>query len=264
MKTLNILIVEGNIEEDSKIFIKAAGKKVSDNLKGLILNFEPSTNVEIIHPGNLDENSRALDKITTYDGIAFTGGAMRLNDMSDEIKKHISFAKNCLENGKKILAICWGLQVCSFAAGGKVNKGKKGAHMGIAQNVKINDLGIKHPLYHNKFNNFNTPAFNFDEVSEIPENSEILASNNVNDVMGLSITYKNSTVWGLQYHPDYGFDQTINLTKLRKGKLISNNYFSNEDDFTKHIFLIQEEEKKLKFENRTQEIKNWLNFIKEI
>ena len=170
MKTLNILIVEGNIEEDSKIFIKAAGKKVSDNLKGLILNFEPSTNVEIIHPGNLDENSRALDKIKTYDGIAFTGGAMRLNDMSDEIKKHISFAKNCLENGKKILAICWGLQVCSFAAGGKVNKGKKGAHMGIAQNVKINDIGIKHPLYHNKFNNFNTPAFNFDEVSEIPEN----------------------------------------------------------------------------------------------
>ena len=67
MKTLNILIVEGNIEEDSKIFIKAAGKKVSDNLKGLILNFEPSTNVEIIHPGNLDENSRALDKIKTYD-----------------------------------------------------------------------------------------------------------------------------------------------------------------------------------------------------
>ena len=136
--------------------------------------------------------------------------------------------------------------------------------MGIAQNIRINDIGIKHPLYHNKINNFNTPAFNFDEVSEIPENSEILASNNVNDVMGLSITYKNSTVWGLQYHPDYGFDQTINLTKLRKGKLIRNNYFSNEDDFTKHIFLIQEEEKKLKFENRTQEIKNWLNFIKEI
>ena len=156
------------------------------------------------------------------------------------------------------------MQVCSFAAGGKVNKGKKGAHMGIAQNIKINDIGIKHPLYQNKINNFNTPAFNFDEVSEIPENSEILASNNVNDVMGLSITYKNSTVWGLQYHPDYGFDQTINLTKLRKGKLISNNYISNEDDFTKHIFLIQEEEKKLKFENRTQEIKNWLNFIKEI
>ena len=57
MKTLNILIVEGNIEEDSKIFIKAAGKKVSDNLKGLILNIEPSTNVEIIHPDELFQHS---------------------------------------------------------------------------------------------------------------------------------------------------------------------------------------------------------------
>ena len=56
----------------------------------------------------------------------------------------------------------------------------------------------------------------------------------------------------------------LKQTKLRKEKLISNNYFSNEDDFTKHISYIQEEEKKLKFENRTQEIKNWLNFIKEI
>ena len=143
MKTLKILIVEGNIEEDSKIFIKAAGKKVSENLKELFLNFETSTNVEIIHPGNLDENSRALDKIKTYDGIAFTGGAMRLNDMSDEIKKLISFAKSCLENGKKILAICWGLQVCSFAVGEKVNKGKKGGLSGKPLFQKSNDVLTK-------------------------------------------------------------------------------------------------------------------------
>ena len=47
---------------------------------------------------------------------------MRLNDMTDEIKKHISFASNCFKYENKILAICWGLQVCSVAAGGKVSK----------------------------------------------------------------------------------------------------------------------------------------------
>ena len=263
MKNLNILIVEGNIEQDSKMFIEAAGAKVSENLKNLFLKFEPKANIEIIHPGNDKESSAALDKINIYDGIAFTGGAMRLNDMSEEIKKHIKFAKECLESGKKILAICWGLQVCSVAAGGKVNKGKNGAHMGIAKSVKINEAGLRHPLYESKKNEFNTPAFNFDEVCEIPENSIVLASNSVNDVMGLNINYKNSVVWGMQYHSDYEYKQTINLTNLRKEKLLNNNYFKNDDDFSKHISVIKEEDKKLSFENKTFEIRNWLKFIKD-
>ena len=45
-----------------------------------------------------------------YNGIIFTGGAMRLNDMTDEIKKHINFASNCFKHNKKILAICWGFK----------------------------------------------------------------------------------------------------------------------------------------------------------
>ena len=36
-----------------------------------------------------------------YNGIIFTGGAMRLNDMTDEIKKHINFASIVLNIIKK-------------------------------------------------------------------------------------------------------------------------------------------------------------------
>jgi GMP synthase (glutamine-hydrolysing) len=57
--------------------------------------------------------------------LYFTGGAMRLNDMTDVIKKHINFASNCFDHKKKILAICWGLQVCSTAAGGQSKPWKK-------------------------------------------------------------------------------------------------------------------------------------------
>lgn len=263
MKDLNILIVEGNVEQDSKIFIEAAGSKVSENLKNVFLKFEPQANIEIIHPGKIEETSVAKQKIQSYDGIAFTGGAMRLNDMTEEIKKHIQFAKDCLESGKKILAICWGLQVCAVASGGKVNKGSKGAHMGIATSVKINDSGMKHPLYKNKKLKFNTPAFNFDEVCEVPPNSVILSSNATNDVMGLAIKYKDSEVWGMQYHSDYEYKQTINLTNLRKEKLLSNNYFQSEQDFSKHISFIKEEKEKLDFENKTLEIRNWLEFLKK-
>ena len=50
MSNLNILIVEGNIREDSEFFIKAAGASAADNLKNLILKLEPSTNTDIINP----------------------------------------------------------------------------------------------------------------------------------------------------------------------------------------------------------------------
>ena len=262
--SLDILIVEGNIAEDSEIFIKAGGATAADNLKNLVLNLEPSSNIKIINPGNDEETKYALENIEKFNGIIFTGGAMRLNDMTSEIKKHINFASNCFKHYKKILAICWGLQVCSTAAGGKVAPGKNGAHIGIAFDVEINQEGKKNSIYKNKKIKFTTPAFNFDEVIEIPENAILLASDRINNVMGIYFESGNSKIWGLQYHPDYEYHQMINLSKARKDRMINNKNFKDENDFQNHINYIKDEDKKLNFENRTCEVKNWLDIIKQI
>jgi len=197
-----------------------------------------------------------------YNGIIFTGGAMRLNDMTNEIKKHINFASNCFKHNNKILAICWGLQVCSTAAGGKVAPGKNGAHIGIATEVEINENGKKNPIYKNKKVKFNTPAFNFDEVCELPQGATLLASDKVNNIMGVYFKSENSEVWGLQYHPDYEYWQMINLSKERMGKMIAKEYFKDEETFEKHIDFIKSEEQNLDFKNKTYEIQNWLDIIK--
>ena len=162
---------------------------------------------------------------------------------------------------KKILAICWGLQVCTVAAGGKVAPGKNGAHIGIASNVQINEDGQKNLIYKNK-KIFTTPAFNFDEVSEIPEKCTLLSSDKVNKVMGVYFESGNSKIWGLQYHPDYEYYQMIKLSYERKNKMIDNKNFKDENHFKDHMNYIKNEDKKLDFANRTCEIKNWLNIIK--
>jgi len=259
---LNILIVEGNITEDSEVFIRAAGASASENLKNLVLKLEPNSNIKIINPGIDEETKKALEDINHYQGVIFTGGAMRINDLTDEIKKHISFASNCFKYDKKILAICWGLQVCSTAAGGRVAPGKNGAHIGIASAVKINKEGQKNLIYKDKKIKFTTPAYNFDEVCEIPEGGTLLASDEVNNIMSVYFKSGHSEIWGLQYHPDYEYYQMINLANERKNKMIDNKYFKDESDFENHIDYIKEEDKKLDFENRTREVKNWLNFIK--
>ena len=260
--SLNILIVEGNNQNDSNIFIKAVGSTAADNLKNLVLKLEEKSNIKIINPAKDEETKYALQNIDKFNGIIFTGGAMRLNDMTDEIKKHINFASNCFEYNKKILAICWGLQVCSTAAGGKVSPAKNGAHIGIASNVKINSVGQKNLIYRNKKINFSTPAFNFDEVFEMPEGAILLASDDVNKVMGVYFKSRNSEIWGLQYHPDYEYSQMVNLSNERKDRMIANKNFKDENDFQNHMNFIKDEDKKLDFENRTCEVKNWLDIIK--
>ena len=262
MSNINVLIVEGNNPKDSEVFIKAAKASCAENLKNIVLKLEPISNVTIINPANDNETKEALENMDRYNGIIFTGGAMRLNDMTAEIKKHITFAANCFKHSNKILAICWGLQVCSIAAGGKVSLGKNGAHIGIATNVEINENGKKNPIYKNKKLKFNTPAFNFDEVSELPKGATLLASDEVNKNMGVYFKSGNSEIWGLQYHPDYEYWQMINLSHARIGKMIANEYFKDEESFNKHIDLIKSEEKGLDFENKTHEIKNWLDIIK--
>ena len=260
--SLNILIVEGNIPEDSEVFIRAAGASASENLKNLVLKLKPNSNIKIINPGIDEETKAALEDINHYHGIIFTGGAMRINDFTDEIKKHINFASNCFKYDKKILAICWGLQVCSTAAGGKVSPAKNGAHIGIASNVKVNSEGQKNLIYRNKKINFSTPAFNFDEVFEMPNGATLLASDDVNRVMGIYFKSRNSEIWGLQYHPDYEYSQMVNLSNERKDRMIANKNFKDENDFQNHMNFIKDEDKKLDFENRTCEVRNWLDIIK--
>jgi GMP synthase (glutamine-hydrolysing) len=76
--------------------LKQAGASAADNLKNLILKLEPSTNTESYKSWDMMmKEKNALENMDKFNGIVFTGGAMRLNDMTDVIKKHINFASSC-------------------------------------------------------------------------------------------------------------------------------------------------------------------------
>ena len=99
--------------------------------------------------------------------------------------------------------------------GRRSKKCSRGSHRGIAHNIEINQDGLKHPLYKNKKKFFNTPAFNFDEVVTLPNNSSFLASNSLNKVMGICFKSGISNVWGIQYHPEITYSKMISLIKFR-------------------------------------------------
>jgi len=263
MSILKLLIVEGNTKEENSNFNKAGCVPQSENFKQHIKMFEPNCEINIVEPGDDSAISKIIDSLKKYDGIILTGSTLRIDDFSNEVKKHIDFAKTCFKHEKKIFAACWGLQITVNAAGGKCRVAPSGPHVGIAYDIELTNEGKKHKLYSSKPHKFTTPAFNYDEVEIPPKNAVLLASNKINKFEALHFTVGNSEIWGLQYHPEIPYDYMIKLIKHRSQKLINNKSFKNETEINQHITLIEKAKIQLKDDIRLLELKNWINYLKE-
>ena len=181
-----ILIVEGNLREENQHFSSAGIQTHTESLKDSLSFFTKDLTTDVVNPSSDENIFKNIDDLNSYDGLIWGGSSLNIYNDTPEIRRQIQFMKECQKKIKKILAICWGMQVAVTAAGGEVKKGTKGSHKGIAVDIEINERGLDHPLYKNKKKKFNTPAFNFDEVVTMPQNSVLLASNPINKVQGLN------------------------------------------------------------------------------
>ena len=259
MKNFNILIIEGNLKEENQNFLKVGIQTHTESLKDSLNGFDNHYNFDVINPSsdlNLDEVKNKLPK---YDGLIWGGSSLNIYNNTPEIKRQIEFMRECQKQVKNILAICWGMQVAVTAAGGEVKKAEK-SHIGIANEITINNEGLKYPIYKDKNNNFNSPAFNFDEVVKLPTNGICLASNKVNKVQSIYFEVGKSKIYGLQYHPEITYEKMISLIEFRKDRLIEKRkVFRDQKDVENHISFIKKEIKIADKEKRMVELKNWLN-----
>ena len=256
-----ILIVEGNPTEENKQFTVAGIQTHTESLKHSLSYFTDNLIIDVANPSS-DKNIREIiNNLVSYDGLIWGGSSLNIYNSTPEIKRQIEFMKECQKKIKKILAICWGMQVAVTAAGGEVKKATKGSHRGIASNIEINENGLNHPLYKNKNQKFNTPAFNFDEVVTMPENSILLASNSINNVQGINFKVGKCNIWGLQYHPEITYNKMINLIIFRKKRLLEKGAFKDENEIDNHIKHIQNENNKLDKVSRMRELENWLDYL---
>ena len=256
-----ILLVEGNLREENQSFTDGGIKTHTESLKDSISFFTNKLELDVVNPSSDKNLSEVTEDLTKYDGMIWGGSSLNIYNDTVEIRRQLDFMRECQKKIKNILAICWGLQVAVTVAGGIVKRCNKGAHRGIAHNVKINKNGLSHPLYKNKNETFNTPAFNFDEVATLPNNSTLLSSNEINNVMGINFKNGVSDIWGIQYHPEITYDKMITLIHFRKDRLLNNKAFIDEDEINSHVKMIAEENKITNKDNRMKELENWLNKI---
>ncbi len=257
-----ILIVEGNLREENQNFSTSGIQTHTQSLQDSIANFTNELDMDVVNPSSDENIDVKVKELNKYDGLIWGGSSLNIYNDTPEIRRQIQFMKECQKKVKNILAICWGMQVAVTAAGGVVKKSSNGAHIGIANQLIINEQGLKHPLYSGKKNNFNTPAFNFDEVVTLPENGVCLASNKINKVQGMYFKINNNNVWGLQYHPEITYQKMIQLIKFRKDRLIeTRKVFANDDQVNEHISFIEKEISISDNQQRMIELRNWLNSV---
>ena len=255
-----ILIVEGNLREENQNFSTSGIQTHTQSLQDSLDNFTNELDMDVVNPSSDEDIDKTVKELNKYDGLIWGGSSLNIYNDTPEIRRQIQFMKECQKKVKNILAICWGMQVAVTAAGGVVKKSSNGAHIGIANQLIINEQGLKHPLYNGKKNNFNTPAFNFDEVVTLPENGVCLASNKINKVQSMYFKINNNNVWGLQYHPEITYQKMIQLIKFRKDRLIeTRKVFANHDQVDEHISFIEKEISISDNQQRMMELKNWLN-----
>tara|TARA_B100000767_G_scaffold193557_1_gene180685 strand:- start:217 stop:1008 length:792 start_codon:yes stop_codon:yes gene_type:complete len=262
MKSLSILICEGNTPEEGKIFQNIGIPTHTESLKKSLSYYNKDLKIDVLNPCLELELNKIVPKLKNYDGLIWGGSSLNIYNDTPEIRRQIFFMKECFKNIKKMLTICWGMQVAVTAAGGEVKKGINGSHIGIANDIELTNKGINNSLYKDKNKIFNTPAFNFDEVVTVPADATLLASNKINKVQGLNFKCGVSEIWGIQYHPEITYKKMIDIIKFRKDTLIEKrNRFKNEEEINNHINFIEEEIKISKKDARMLELRNWLNII---
>ena len=258
-----ILIVEGNTRKENSEFTNAGINTHTESLIESINFYNKELNIDIANPSSDINLKESIDNLEKYDGLIWGGSSLNIYDNTEEIIRQIEFMKECQKKIKKILAICWGLQVAVTVAGGEVKKSIKGAHRGIAHEININEKGLNHPIYLNKQKKFNSPAFNFDEVVKIPKGAVLLSSNNLNNVMALNFKTTVSDIWGIQYHPEITYEKMLSLIHFRKERLLNKGAFKNEDEINSHVKMIEREIKYTEKSSRMKELENWINYLNE-
>ena len=237
MRNFNILIVEGNLKEENQNFLKVGIQTHTESLKDSLNVFNNNYHFDVINPSSDQNLDEVKNKLPKYDGLIWGGSSLNIYNNTPEIKRQIEFMKECQKQVKNILAICWGMQVAVTAAGGEVKKAEK-SHIGIANEIIINENGLAHPIYKDKEKIFNSPAFNFDEVRTLPRNAVCLASNKINNVQSIYFKVNNTNVWGLQYHPEITYEKMISLIEFRKDRLIKVEKFLKVKKMLKIIYCL--------------------------
>lgn len=142
------------------------------------------------------EHGEFPSDIHTVDAYLITGSRHGVNDGFPWITQLEEFVRALDAAQKKVIGICFGHQLIARALGGKVIKSPNGWGVGMSQNQMVQQKEWMIPYQ----NQFNLLVSHQDQVVELPEGAEILASSEFCPNYMMQIGQHFFTIQG---HPEF-------------------------------------------------------------
>jgi GMP synthase-like glutamine amidotransferase len=179
----------------------------SDAFINLFSAYAPEISLEIYdveqghYPGSLDECG----------GYLTTGSYRSVYDDIPWILRLRDFVAELYRNNKKFVGICFGHQMIAQALGGKCEQSERGWGIGV-HTVRITR---KKPWMRPKLDRYDLIVCHLDEVTELPEGSELLGTNEhcPNSMFALGDHFL-----GIQAHPEFtaAYAEALMLARIER------------------------------------------------
>lgn len=254
---MKLLVVEGNPKRIWQAREEIGGVAYHRRFTNL-LNYLGYSDIEIAFPveGKQLPNSKQLQD---FSGILLTGSSLNVYDDNHEVSNQLDFAAHCFSSGIPIYGSCWGLQIAIMVAGGKIGKGKKGREFGIAKDITLTQAGKESPFFQGKPAVFDAYCIHEDDTHELPENAEVLATNAHSDVQALTLTYGKSQFFGVQYHPEFIYDDVCFLANFMQQRLSEEEIFTSDKDKADYLATMRAHPTINDVDFHSLEIQRWLS-----
>ena len=217
MNPARILVIDGNVADIRARQVAALGYDSGGGYARVLHRLDPSLQIDILTAADGDALPAGVG-LASYDGVTMTGSALNIYNGGEPVTRQVELAKAVFAIGVPFFGSCWGLQVAVTAAGGEVRANPRGREFGFARRILLNEAGRSHPLFAGKPVSFEAPTIHRDEIAALPAGATLLADNDYG-VQAATFTHLAGKFWGVQYHPEYDF-QDIAAAAERYGAIL--------------------------------------------
>jgi GMP synthase (glutamine-hydrolysing) len=220
-----VLVIDGNRAATRAAQVAAGGQSSGEGYVRALQQLAP-LDCDIVRPADGEVQWPAGVALADYDGVAMTGSALNVYDGGAHIERQVELARAVFAAGVPFFGSCWGMQVAVTAAGGRVRANPLGREFGFARRIALTAAGRAHGMFRGKPAVFEAVTVHRDDIGELPAGTTELASSDMG-LQAIELRHGRSTIWGVQYHPEYSYAEIAATAKRYAPVLLEAGLFAD-------------------------------------
>jgi GMP synthase (glutamine-hydrolysing) len=222
---VRVLVIDGNRAATRAAQVAAGGQPSGEGYVRVLQELAP-LDCDIVRPADGEVQWPTGVALADYDGVAMTGSALNVYDGGAHIERQVELAGAVFAAGVPFFGSCWGMQVAVTAAGGRVRANPLGREFGFARRIALTAAGRAHHMYRGKPAVFEAVTVHRDDIGELPAGAIELAASDMG-LQAIELRHGRSTIWGVQYHPEYSYAEIAATAKRYAPVLLGEGLFAD-------------------------------------